>query len=94
MKNGEISDDELLWAKRSVASDLRSTLDSQGELEGWWLSQAVDGADYGPTELAELVENVTKEDIVAVAKSVELDMVYFLCGEDEEEDTEDEDTEA
>ncbi|MBR7073992.1 MAG: insulinase family protein [Oscillospiraceae bacterium] len=94
VKNGEISDDELLWAKRSVASDLRSTLDSQGELEGWWLSQAVDGADYGPTELAELVENVTKEDVVAVAKSVELDMVYFLCGEDEEEDTEDEDTEA
>ena len=94
VKNGEISDDELLWAKRSVASDLRSTLDSQGELEGWWLSQAVDGADYGPTELAELVENVTKEDVVAVAKSVELDMVYFLCGDDEEEDTEDEDTEA
>ena len=94
VKNGEISDDELLWAKRSVASDLRSTLDSQGELEGYWLSQAVDGADYGPAELAELVENVTKEDVVAIAKSVELDMVYFLCGEDEEEDTEDEDTEA
>ena len=94
VKNGEISDDELLWAKRSVASDLRSTLDSQGELEGWWLSQAVDGADYGPAELAELVENVTKEDVIAVAKSVELDMVYFLCGEDEEKDTEDEDTEA
>lgn len=95
VKNGEISDDELLWAKRSVASDLRSTLDSQGELEGWWLSQAVDGADYGPNELAELVENVTKEDVIAIAKSVELDMVYFLCGNDEEEeDTEDEDTEA
>ena len=37
---------------------------------------------------------MTREDVVAVAKSVELDMVYFLCGEDEEEDTEDEDTEA
>ena len=97
VKNGEISDDELLWAKRSVASDLRSTLDSQGELEGYWLSQAVDGADYGPSELAELVENVTKEDVVAIAKSVELDMVYFLCGEDkepEEEDMEDDDTET
>ena len=95
VKNGEISDDELLWAKRSVASDLRSTLDSQGELEGYWLSQAVDGADYGPAELAELAENVTKEDVIAIAKSVELDMVYFLCGNDEEEeDTEDEDTET
>jgi predicted Zn-dependent peptidase len=96
VKNGEISDDELLWAKRSVASDLRASLDSQGELEGWWLSQAVDGDECSPTELAELVENVTKEDVMAIARSVELDMVYFLCGsdEDEEEEDEDEDTEA
>ena len=95
VKNGDISDDELLWAKRSVASDLRASMDSQGELEGFWLSQAIDGADYGPLELAELAENVTKEDIMRIAASVELDMVYFLYGEDtEEEDTEDEDTEA
>ena len=95
VKNGDITDDELLWAKRSVASDLRASLDSQGELEGYWLSQAVDGADYSPLELAELVENVTKEDVMAVARSVELDMVYFLCGTDEEEEeTDDEDAEA
>ena len=95
VKNGDITDDELLWAKRSVASDLRASLDSQGELEGYWLSQAVDGADYSPLELAELVENVTKEDVMAVARSVELDMVYFLCGSDEEEEeTDDEDAEA
>jgi predicted Zn-dependent peptidase len=96
VKSGEISDDELLWAKRAVASDLRASLDSQGELEGYWLSQAVDGDECSPTELAELAENVTKEDVMAIAKSVELDMVYFLCGtdEDEEEEDEDEDTEA
>jgi len=96
VKSGEISDDELLWAKRAVASDLRASLDSQGELEGYWLSQAVDGDECSPTELAELVENVTKEDVMAIARSVELDMVYFLCGsdEDEEEEDEDEDTEA
>ena len=95
VRNGDITDEELTCARRSVASDLRATLDSQGELEGYWLSQAVDGADYGPTELAELVENVKKEDVTAIAKSIELDMVYFLCGEEEEEeDTEDEDAEA
>ena len=97
VRNGDISDDELLWAKRSVASDLRAALDSQGELEGYWLSQAIDGVDYSPLELAELCENVTKEDVMAIAKSVELDMVYFLCGEDEEpeeEGTEDDETEA
>ena len=97
IRNGDISDDELLWAKRSVASDLCASLDSQGELEGYWLSQAVDGADFSPRELAELCQNVTIEDVMAIAKIVELDMVYFLCGEDkepEEEDMEDDDTET
>ena len=98
VKNGDITDEELLCAKRAVASDLRAALDSQGELEGYWLGQALDGLDYGPTELAGLVEEVTREDVMKIAESVELDLVYFLRGEDgtdtEEEAAEDEDAEA
>ena len=93
VKNGDITDEELLWAKRAVASDLRATMDSQGELEGYWLSQALDGLEYSPLMLAELAEDVTKEDVMAVARSVELDLVYFLRGEDgaDSEEAEDED---
>ena len=96
VKRGEITEEELLWAKRAVASDLRATMDSQGELEGYWLSQALDGLEYSPTELAELVGDVTKEDVIAVANSVVPDLVYFLRGEDgaepeAEEESEDED---
>ena len=83
MKNGEISDEELVCARRAVASDLRAALDSQGELEGFWLSQALDGLDYGPAELAELVQEVEKEEVAAVAKSLECDLIYFLRGTDE-----------
>ncbi len=86
MKRGEISDDELLSARRAVASDLRSLMDSQGELEGFWLAQALDGLDYGPMELAELVESVSKQDVIDIANSVELDLVYFLRGRAEEAD--------
>lgn len=85
MKNGEISDEEFNAAKRCVASDLRSLTDSQGELEGFYLSQVLDGLDYGPMELAELVEDVTREDIIRIARSVDCDMIYFLRGLDEEE---------
>lgn len=93
MKWGEITEAELNAAKAGVASDLRSLMDSQGELEGFYLAQALDGADYGPMELAELAESVTKEDVVAIANSVECDLIYFLkgggdAGEDEEEDAE------
>ena len=64
--------------------------DSPGELEGFWLAQALDGLDYGPSELAGLVEEVTKEQVVAVAKSVVCDLIYFLCGTDPEEAEEEE----
>ncbi len=84
VKRGEISDEELNAAKRGVASDLRAMMDSQGELEGFWLSQALDGLDYGPMELAELVCDVTKEDVVKIANSVECDLIYFLKGGAEE----------
>ena len=85
MKQGQITDEEFTAAKRCVASDLRSLTDSQGELEGFYLAQVLDGLDYGPMELAELVEDVTKEDIIRIAQSVECDMIYFLRGLDEEE---------
>lgn len=86
VKKGEISDEEMTWARRAVASDLRAAMDSQGDLEGFWLSQALDGLDYGPRELAELVGEVTKEDVMAVANSLECDLIYFLRGEDEAAD--------
>ena len=84
VKRGEFTDEELNAAKRGVASDLRAMMDSQGELEGFWLSQALDGLDYGPMELAELVCDVTKEDVVKIANSVECDLIYFLKGGAEE----------
>ena len=90
VRRGEITDDELRSAKKSVASDLRAVQDSLGELEGFYLSQALDGLDYGPAELAALAEDVTKEDVQAIAKSIECDLIYFLKGSGEEDGSDDE----
>ena len=54
--------------------------DSQGELEGFYLSQTLDGLDYGPLELAALAEEVTREDVIAVARSADCDLIYFMKG--------------
>ena len=94
LARGEMSDEELESAKMGVASDLRAMTDSQGELEGFYLTQALDGLDYGPLELAELTEDVTREQVAAIAAKVECDMIYFLKGdgsasEEEEDDAED-----
>ncbi len=83
---GEISDEELSSAKACVASDLRSALDSPGELEGFYLGQILDGLDFGPQELACLVEDVSKEDVAAIAAGVECDLIYFLKGSGESAD--------
>ena len=89
MKKGEVSDEELEAARSGVAGDLRSLEDSQGELEGFYLSQALDGPDCSPLELAELCENVSKEDVAAIARSVDCDLIYFLTGSGESEEEED-----
>jgi len=79
-RNGEITEEELSSAKKYVITMLRSLLDSAGGLEDYWLGQSIDGLTYGPEEYAALAEDVTVEDITAIAQSVVLDSVYFLRG--------------
>ena len=82
--------EELSAAKASLVSDLLAVSDSVGELEGFWLGQNLLGLEYGPDELAALIEDVTVEDIVRAAATMECDMVYFLKGTKEDEEDEDE----
>ncbi len=84
VKKGDITDDELAAARKAVATELRSAMDSPGALEDFWLAQNVDGLYYGPEELAALAESITRDEVVEVAKGVECDAVYFLRGLSEE----------
>ena len=84
IKRGEVTADELLAAKKSVASDLRATFDSQYNLEGFYLANTIDGLDFDPEELAEAVECVELQAVVDIANSVVGDAVYYLRGNGEE----------
>lgn len=86
VKSGDISDEELEAARRSVASDLRACLDSQGELEGFYLANTIDGLEFSPDELAALVCDVNREDVIKIASSVVLDAEYFLRGGGEDDE--------
>lgn len=91
VKRGDFSDEEFSAAKMAMASELRSATDSPGALEEFYLSQTLLGLDYGPADLAALCELVTREDVTALARGIELDTVYFLRGgTGEEESTDDE----
>ena len=84
VKNGVVTEDELIAAKRSVSSSLRAAMDSQGELEGFYLANALDGLEFDPMELAELVDDVSLDDVMKVANSVVCDAIYFLDSDGEE----------
>ena len=89
VKDGDISDEELSAAKLGLMNDLLSAADSAGTLESFWLGQDLLGLEYGPEELAALVEDVTREDVVKAAAGIGCDMVYFLRGSEEDEDAQD-----
>ena len=90
VKNGDVTDQELEYARRYVASSLRTVSDSPGSLENFYLTQALGGWDWNPEELASLCEYVTKEQVVSVAQSCCCDAVYFLRGLPEGEEAEEE----
>ena len=89
LSDGEITDDALATSKAAVSSDFRSLCDSQGALEGFFLPQAIAGSDFGPMELAELVQDVTVERVVKIAQSVDCDLIYLLKPEAAKEESDD-----
>lgn len=85
---GNISEDEFTSAKAGISSELRSYMDIPAALESFYLAQTLKGLNYGPMEMAQLVQEVSLEEVVEIAGSVECDMIYFLRGKEEEEDDE------
>jgi predicted Zn-dependent peptidase len=81
MRAGDITPEELSGAKKATANAMRTVPDSPAALEGFYLAQAVKGLDASPMDMAALMEDVTAEQVVDIARGVELDAVFFLRGE-------------
>ena len=83
VKAGKIGDDELEGARRILINNHLSMEDDQARLEEFWLGQAVAGTERTPKELAARLETVTREQVAAAARKLELDTVYFLKGKEQ-----------
>lgn len=83
-QKGEITQDELDAARRSVIRSLRSAMDSQGRLEEYWLNRFVNGTSISPDVLAEEAASITLEQVVDLAGRIKLDSVYCLRGKEGE----------
>ncbi len=83
VQRGDWEDWEQEGALQAIRSSLLSLSDSQGALENFYLGQIASGTEETPEELAQALQAVTKERIVAAARTVTPDTVYFLCGREE-----------
>lgn len=79
-REGNISAYEFDSAKRLILSELKTAADSPGRLDDFYVGNAAAGIGGTVETLAERVAAVTVEDVVAAARRVTLDSVYFLKG--------------
>ena len=81
MKNGKISEQEFTAGRLGVVNNIKSLTDNPFSLEDYYLSRFIIGKVIDIDDLAAMMERVTVEQVVEVARLIELDTVYFLCGE-------------
>ncbi len=80
--DGKFSEEEFLRSKKSVINHLKQDLDSNKSLSAHYLLSLVNNKKESINETIKGVENVDREDIIAVAQKLKLDTVYLLKSED------------
>lgn len=83
-RRGNIEEWELTGAKRIIVSALTSGQDAQAHMEDFWLAQNVTNLSETQSQLAQRIEKVTMEEVVTIAKGIQLDTIYFLTGMERE----------
>ena len=80
IKNGNISDMEFSAAMLGTVNAVNSTADNPFVMDDYYISKIISGKMITLEELAESIKKVTKEEVMQVAKKIQLDTVYFLKG--------------
>nr|WP_026073987.1 pitrilysin family protein [Acetivibrio cellulolyticus] len=78
MKNGVISDYEFESSVKSIETGIKSLKDSQLQVVDFNLSQMIAGTKDSPDDIIERIKKVSRQDVIDIAKKIEMDTVYFL----------------
>jgi len=78
IKSGQISDWELISAKKYVITSIKSALDRLGGLEEFYFDSSISAVSYNPMEVCEKIEHITHEQITKIASEALPDMIYIL----------------
>lgn len=80
MKSGDFTDDEIISAKKYLATGMNSVKDSLAATENFYMSQIVLGCSETVDETLTRINAVTREMVIDIANRVQEDTVYFLKG--------------
>lgn len=83
VKNGDISDFEFESSINALENSYRSAYDDPRFMQNIQIGEIILGTDYSIDDHIKMIKSVTRDDVVAAMKKVELDTVYFLTGKDE-----------
>jgi predicted Zn-dependent peptidase len=85
MKKGDFSDEEITTAIRNIKSSFRGVTDSIRSINKFYVAGYLEGKDTSPLEEADMLDVITREDVIRCANSITVDTVYFLKGGNGEE---------
>lgn len=78
MKEGKFTQEDLKNAKKSIISVINTIDDEQDTGIAYCFGQEISGNKTTVEEYIRRVENVTMEDVLEIAKKVEINTIYFL----------------
>ena len=84
VKSGDFTDVELAQTKLIIKNSLGSVGDSLGAVESWYMTGILDGLIVTPEEDAAAIDEITREEIIAIANKAKLTTVFFLKGGEKE----------
>ncbi len=78
VKDGKFTDFEFESSLKSICDSLNSYNDSQHSLDMWYALKVNNDKLYSPSDLAQKLGEISRDDVIKAAKGVELHTVYKL----------------
>lgn len=78
MKNGIFTEEDIENAKKGIISGIKSINDEQDTEITYFFGQELTNSKTSLNEYIENIQNVSKEDILKIAKSININTIYFL----------------
>ena len=78
IKNGKFTEEDLSNSKKGIISAIKGIEEEQDTEITYYFGQELSGNEIGTEEYINEIEKVTREDILNVANSVNINTIYFL----------------